>query len=60
MLNTDCPELPTQEGCLRTSLELLRSAIRLVSLDNPSYSRSSRWDSARRAQPAARSVKLSK
>ena len=25
MLNMDCPGLPTQEGCLRTSRELLRS-----------------------------------
>ena len=42
MLHKDCPGLPTQEGCLRTSRELLRSVSRLVSPDNPSYTRSSR------------------
>ncbi len=26
MLNMDCPGLPTQEGCLRTSRELLRES----------------------------------
>ena len=48
MLNMDCPGLPTQEGCLRTSRELLRSVSRLVSPDNPSYIRSSRRDYGRR------------
>ena len=48
MLDMDCPWLPTQEGCLRTSRELLRSVSRLVSPDNPSYTRSSRRDYYRR------------
>ena len=48
MLNMNCPGLPTQEGCLRTSRELLRSVSRLVSPDNPSYIRSSRRDYGRR------------
>ena len=46
MLDMDCPGLPNQEGCLRTCLsrELLRSVSRLVSQDNPNYTRSSRRD----------------
>ena len=48
MLNMDCPGLPTQEGCLSTSLQLLRSVSRLVSQDDPSYIRSSRQDYGRR------------
>ena len=47
MLDMDRPWLPTQEECLRTSRELLRSVSRLVSQDNPSYTRSSRRDYGR-------------
>ena len=54
MLNMDCPGLPTQEGCLRTSRELLRSVSRLVSPDNPSYIRSSRRDYGRRTERLGR------
>ena len=57
MLNMDCPGLPTQEGCLRTSRELLRSVSRLVSPDNPSYIRSSRRDYGRRTGRLGRTAR---
>ena len=40
MLNMDCHRQPTQEGCLSTSLGLLRPVSQLVRQDNPSYTQS--------------------